>query len=56
MKGKSEGRAGNKNIPLATIELKFALLRERLYVEKMDLLAWEGGMNQACMRHFYPLC
>ncbi|KIY51082.1 hypothetical protein FISHEDRAFT_71376 [Fistulina hepatica ATCC 64428] len=26
---------------LAAIELKFALLRERLYVEKMDALAWE---------------
>ncbi|EIW53416.1 uncharacterized protein TRAVEDRAFT_74747 [Trametes versicolor FP-101664 SS1] len=29
---------------LATIELKFALLRERLYVEKMDTLAWEEGL------------
>ena len=29
---------------LATIELKFALLRERLYVEKMDSLAWEEGL------------
>ncbi|KAG5635886.1 hypothetical protein H0H81_009767 [Sphagnurus paluster] len=26
---------------LATIELKFALLRERVYVEKMETLAWE---------------
>jgi Sds3-like len=26
---------------LATIELKFALLRERVYVEKMEALAWE---------------
>jgi hypothetical protein len=26
---------------LATIELKFALLRERVYVEKMECLAWE---------------
>ncbi|KZT63478.1 hypothetical protein DAEQUDRAFT_733778 [Daedalea quercina L-15889] len=26
---------------LATIELRFALLRERLYVEKMEALAWE---------------
>jgi hypothetical protein len=29
---------------LATIELKFALLRERVYVEKMDILAWEEGL------------
>ncbi|KAI0772778.1 hypothetical protein BD413DRAFT_612272 [Trametes elegans] len=29
---------------LASIELKFALLRERLYVEKMDTLAWEEGL------------
>ena len=29
---------------LARIELKFALLRERLYVEKMDSLAWEEGL------------
>ncbi|EPT01974.1 hypothetical protein FOMPIDRAFT_1029523 [Fomitopsis schrenkii] len=29
---------------LATIELKFALLRERLYVEKMDDLAWEEAL------------
>lgn len=40
---------------LATIELKFALLRERLYVEKMEGLAWEERMVQACMRHFYLL-
>ncbi|GBE89804.1 hypothetical protein SCP_1701290 [Sparassis crispa] len=29
---------------LATIELKFALLRERLYVEKMEGLAWEENL------------
>ncbi|KAH9931475.1 uncharacterized protein B0H18DRAFT_1116280 [Fomitopsis serialis] len=29
---------------LATIELKFALLRERLYVEKMEALAWEEAL------------
>ncbi|KAG9226917.1 hypothetical protein CCMSSC00406_0003410 [Pleurotus cornucopiae] len=29
---------------LATIELKFALLRERLYVEKMESLAWEESL------------
>ena len=29
---------------LATIELKFALLRERLYVEKMEGLAWEEAL------------
>ncbi|KAI0681731.1 hypothetical protein C8Q76DRAFT_804470 [Earliella scabrosa] len=29
---------------LAAIELKFALLRERLYVEKMDSLAWEESL------------
>ncbi|KZT08129.1 uncharacterized protein LAESUDRAFT_724131 [Laetiporus sulphureus 93-53] len=29
---------------LAQIELKFALLRERLYVEKMEDLAWEEGL------------
>ena len=40
---------------LATIELKFALLRERLYVEKMEGLAWEERMIQACMRLFHPL-
>ena len=40
---------------LATIELKFALLRERLYVEKMEGLAWEEKMIQACTRHFYLL-
>ena len=32
---------------LATIELKFALLRERVYVEKMEGLAWEEAMVQA---------
>ncbi|KAI0059908.1 hypothetical protein BV25DRAFT_993268 [Artomyces pyxidatus] len=29
---------------LATIELKFALLRERVYVEKMEALAWEEAL------------
>ena len=29
---------------LATIELKFALLREKLYVEKMEALAWEEAL------------
>jgi hypothetical protein len=29
---------------LAAIELKFALLRERVYVEKMDALAWEEAL------------
>lgn len=29
---------------LATIELKFALLRERVYVEKMEGLAWEESL------------
>ncbi|KAF7790647.1 hypothetical protein EIP86_001603 [Pleurotus ostreatoroseus] len=29
---------------LATIELKYALLRERLYVEKMENLAWEEAL------------
>ncbi|KAI0922794.1 hypothetical protein AcV5_009675 [Taiwanofungus camphoratus] len=29
---------------LATIELKFALLRGRLYVEKMETLAWEEAL------------
>ena len=37
---------------LAKIELKYALLRERLYVEKMEGLSWEERMIQACMRHF----
>ncbi|KDR77151.1 hypothetical protein GALMADRAFT_225287 [Galerina marginata CBS 339.88] len=32
---------------LATIELKFALLRERVYVEKMESLAWEEMMVQS---------
>ncbi|KAF8186351.1 Sds3-like-domain-containing protein [Pholiota molesta] len=31
---------------LATIELKFALLRERVYVEKMETLAWEEMLVQ----------
>jgi hypothetical protein len=29
---------------LATVELKFALLRERVYVEKMEGLAWEEAL------------
>ena len=29
---------------LATIELKFALLREKLYAEKMEALAWEEAL------------
>ena len=29
---------------LATIELKYALLRESLYVEKMEVLAWEEAL------------
>jgi len=29
---------------LATIELKFALLRERVYVEKMKVLVWEEAL------------
>lgn len=29
---------------LAVIELNFAMLRERLYVEKMEALAWEEGL------------
>ncbi|TFY72556.1 hypothetical protein EVG20_g436 [Dentipellis fragilis] len=29
---------------LATIEFKFAMLRERVYVEKMDALAWEENL------------
>ncbi|KAE9403613.1 hypothetical protein BT96DRAFT_480218 [Gymnopus androsaceus JB14] len=29
---------------LAMIELKFALLREKVYLEKMDELAWEEGL------------
>lgn len=29
---------------LAGIELKLALLRERVYVEKMEALAWEEGL------------
>src|SRR6266540_507940 len=33
---------------LASIELKFAMLRERVYVEKMEILAWEESMVQAC--------
>ncbi|KAF5384144.1 hypothetical protein D9615_003268 [Tricholomella constricta] len=30
---------------LATSELEFALLRERLYVEKMEGLAWEEALS-----------
>ena len=33
---------------LASIELKFAMLREQVYVEKMDILSWEESMVQAC--------
>src|SRR6266511_4183358 len=33
---------------LASIELKFAMLREWVYVEKMEILAWEESMVQAC--------
>ena len=40
---------------LATIELKFALLRERVYVEKMDALAWEEMLVQNCMLFPYSL-
>lgn len=40
---------------LATIELKFALLRERVYVEKMDALAWEEMLVQNCMLLPYSL-
>lgn len=39
---------------LATIELKFALLRERVYVEKMEGLAWEEKLvneGQTFVRH-----
>ena len=37
---------------LATIELKFALLREKLYVEKMEALAWEEALvaNGTCSK------
>ena len=37
-------RAPRKWDVLATIELKFALLRERVYVEKMEGLAWEESL------------
>ena len=40
---------------LASIELKFALLRERVYVEKMETLAWEETMIQACTSSFSNL-
>lgn len=38
---------------LATIELKFALLRERVYVEKMEGLAWEEKLvNDGWCLHY----
>ena len=37
---------------LASIELKFALLRERVYVEKMETMAREETMIQACTSSF----
>ena len=37
---------------LASIELKFAMLRERVYVEKIEILAWEESMVQACKSSF----
>ena len=40
---------------LASIELKFALLRERVYVEKMETLAWEETVIQACTSLFSNL-
>jgi hypothetical protein len=44
---------------LAAIELRFALLRERVYVEKMDALAWEealvaDGNSQKSCTAFVP--
>jgi hypothetical protein len=33
---------------LASVELEFAILREWVYVEKMEILAWEDSMVQAC--------
>jgi hypothetical protein len=36
---------------LATIELKFALLRERVYVEKMEALAWEEALVENGASH-----
>ena len=36
---------------LATIELKFALLRERVYVEKMEGLAWEEALISGGVFH-----
>ena len=33
---------------LTSIELEFAMLREWVYVEKMEILAWEDSMVQAC--------
>ncbi len=44
-------RAESLNV-LTSIELKFALLREWIYVKKMETLAWEGTMIQACMSSF----
>ena len=44
---------------LAGIELKFALLRERLYVEKMDSLAWEEGLiadGALCLLRWFASC
>ena len=39
---------------LATIELKFALLRERVYVEKMQGLAWEETLvSEGVVIHGY---
>lgn len=38
---------------LATIELKFALLRERVYVEKMEGLAWEEKLLNDGWCHSY---
>lgn len=40
---------------LAIIELNFALLREKLYVEKMEALAWEEGLiNDGAL--YLPAC
>ena len=41
---------------LATIELKFALLRERLYVEKMESLAWEEALIAEGTSVFLDCC
>jgi len=41
---------------LATIELKFALLRERVYVEKMEGLAWEEKLvNDGWCLHYVDI-